>query len=111
MPVTNARTGQVIPLYPDVLDDVEARGQALDIEAAARRIAVPWLILHGTEDEAVALAEGESLAAAAPPASTRFTPVAGAGHTFGAAHPWRGASADTDRVMDETLSLFSGSLR
>lgn len=111
IPVTNARTGQVIPLYPDVLDDVEAHSQALNIEAAARRIAVPWLIVHGTDDEAVALIEGERLAAAGPAATTRFVAVPHAGHTFGAAHPWRGPAADTERVMDETLSFFSGELR
>jgi|SRR5690348_4774347 uncharacterized protein len=111
IPVTNARTGQVIPLYPDVLDDVEAHSHALDIEAAARRIAVPWLIVHGTDDEAVALIEGERLAAAGPAATTRFVTVPHAGHTFGAAHPWRGPAADTERVMDETLSFFSGELR
>jgi dienelactone hydrolase len=111
MPIANARTGQVLALYPDVLDDVEAHGHALDIEAAARRIAVPWLIVHGTGDEAVALAEAERLASAGPPATTRFMPVPGAGHTFGAAHPWRGPGAETERVMDETLSFFSGELR
>src|SRR6185437_16661943 len=45
--VKNVRTGQVLPLYTDVLDDVERHAGALDIEAAARRIAVPWLIVHG----------------------------------------------------------------
>jgi dienelactone hydrolase len=111
MPVTNARTGQVLPLYPDVLDDIERGDSGLDIEAAARRVAVPWLIVHGTADEAVALSEGERLAAAAPPKTTRFVPVPEAGHTFGAAHPWRGAAAETERVMDETLSFFAGELR
>ena len=49
--IRNARTGQVLPLYPDVLDDIERNADSLDIEAAAGRIAVPWLIIHGTEDE------------------------------------------------------------
>jgi uncharacterized protein len=111
MPVANARTGQVLPLYPDVLDDIERGDSGLDIEAAARRVAVPWLIVHGTADEAVALSEGERLAAAAPPKTARFVPVPEAGHTFGAAHPWRGAAAETERVMDETLSFFARELR
>jgi dienelactone hydrolase len=110
MPVTNARTGQVLPLFPDVLDDIERGDAGLDIEAAARRVAVPWLIVHGTADEAVALSEGERLAAAAVPTTARFVPIPGAGHTFGAAHPWRGAAAETERVMDETLSFFAGEL-
>jgi uncharacterized protein len=107
--VKNARTGQVLPLYPDVLDDVERNARTLDIEAAAARVAIPWLIVHGTEDEAVALLEGERLAAAAPPAR-RFLPVEGAGHTFGAAHPWRGATPELERAIDATLSFFAAEL-
>jgi dienelactone hydrolase len=107
--VKNVRTGQVLPLYPDVLDDIERHAAALDIEAAAARVAVPWLIVHGTDDEAVALAEGERLAAAAPGA--RFLAVEGAGHTFGAIHPWGGATPALERVEDTTLAFFAETLR
>jgi dienelactone hydrolase len=107
--VKNVRTGQVLPLYPDVLDDIERNAAALDIEAAAGRVAVPWLIVHGVEDEAVALAEGEQLAAAAPGA--RFLAVEGAAHTFGAVHPWRGATPALERVEDTTLAFFAETLR
>ena len=110
-PVKNARTGQVLPQYPDVLDDIERNATALDIERAAATVAVPWLIVHGSEDEAVALLEGERLAAAAPPALTRFLPVEGAGHTFGAAHPWRGATPELELVLEATLSFFAQELR
>jgi len=107
--VKNVRTGQVLPLYPDVLDDIERNAGALDIEAAAGRVAVPWLIVHGADDEAVALAEGERLAAAAPGA--RFLAVDGAAHTFGAVHPWRGATPVLERVEDTTLAFFAETLR
>lgn len=106
--VKNVRTGQVLPLYPDVLDDIERNAATLDIEAAAARVAVPWLIVHGTDDEAVALAEGEQLAAAAPGA--RFLAVEGAGHTFGAIHPWGGATPALERVEDTTLAFFAETL-
>lgn len=109
--VKNARTGQVLPHYPDILDDIEQNAAALDIEAAAARIAVPWLIVHGSQDESVALLEGERLAAAAPPARTRFLPIAGAGHTFGAAHPWGGATPELEQATDETLAFFASELR
>jgi uncharacterized protein len=107
--VKNVRTGQVLPLYPDVLDDIERNAAALDIASAAARIEVPWLIVHGTEDEAVPLAEGERLAAAAPRA--RFVPVEGAGHTFGAVHPWQGESPELQQVEDMTLAFFAEHLR
>jgi len=103
--VKNVRTGEVLPLYTDVLDDVENHGGALDIERAAARLTIPWLIVHGTADEAVALGEGERLARAAPRA--RFLPVEGGGHTFGAAHPWRAPTPELERVEDATLAFFA----
>jgi len=108
--VKNARTGQVLPQYPDLLDDIEGNADALDIEAAAGRIVVPWLIVHGSEDEAVPLLEGERLARAGPPSTSRFAPIEGAGHTFGAAHPWRGAPPELERVMDLTVAFFAAAL-
>lgn len=107
--VKNVRTGQVLPLYTDVLDDIERNAAALDIASAAARIEVPWLIVHGTEDEAVPLAEGERLAAAASRA--RFVPVEGAGHTFGAVHPWQGEPPALQGVEDRTLAFFAEHLR
>ena len=108
--VKNARTGQVLPQYTGLLDDIERNAAALDIEAAAGRIAVPWLIVHGSEDEAVAPLEGERLARAGSPATTRFVLIEHAGHTFGAAHPWRGATPELERVMDDTLAYFAAEL-
>lgn len=107
--ITNARTGEVLPLYTDVLDDIEENAAALDIRAAAERITIPWLLVHGSEDEAVSIAEGKALAAVAPP-STRVMTVEGAGHTFGAAHPWNGGSKDLDRVFDATVGFLSAEL-
>ena len=109
--VKNTRTGQVLPQYPDVLDDIESHAAELDIEGAARRVAVPWLIVHGSEDEAVSLLEGERLAAAGRRPTTRFLRVDGAGHTFGAAHPWLGGTPELEQVMDATLAFFAAELR
>jgi dienelactone hydrolase len=104
----NARTGQVLPMYLDLLDDIESNAATLDIPRAAARISVPWLIVHGTGDEAVSVVEGERLAAAAPGA--RLMVVPDAGHTFGAAHPWRGATPELERVTDATLAFFAAEL-
>jgi uncharacterized protein len=109
--IRNARTGQVLPLYPDVLDDIECHRDALDISAAASRIRVPWLILHGTLDESVPLEEAERLAAVAPAGTTRFLPIENAGHTFGATHPWKGSTTELERVFEATVALLSSELR
>lgn len=110
-PVENARTHQVLPLYTDVLDDIEGNADTLDIEAAAGRITVPWLIVHGTADEAVPVAEARLLAAAAAPETARFVAIEGAGHTFGAAHPWKGSPPELELAVDATLAFFAAELR
>ena len=102
--VVNTRTGEVLPLYPDVLDDIERNGPALDILAAAGRLEVPWLLLHGEGDAAVPVSEAQALARAASPTQPpRTILLDGAGHTFGAVHPFAGMTPDLAVAFDETL--------
>ena len=105
--VRNARTGQVLPLYTDVLDDIERNAAALDIEAAAGRIAIPWLLIHGTNDESVGFSEAELLKGASPGKTSRLMPVEGGGHTFGATHPWRSGTPQVDTVFDATIEWLA----
>jgi dienelactone hydrolase len=100
--VVNSRTGQVLPLYTDLLDDLEGNGSRLDIRAAAARIGVPWLLLHGGADASVPVAEAQALSGAAlkPPRTMIFP---GAGHTFGAVHPYAGTTQDLAQAVDETV--------
>jgi pimeloyl-ACP methyl ester carboxylesterase len=109
--IVNTRTGQRLPLYPDVLDDIERHaGDRLNILAAAERLAIPWLIVHGAEDESVSPLEGEALHAAGRSDRVRHVPVHGAGHTFGAVHPWRGETPAFRLVADETLGFLAAHL-
>jgi dipeptidyl aminopeptidase/acylaminoacyl peptidase len=109
--VRNARTGQVLPLYTDVLDDLEQNASVLDIQAAAARVATPWLIIHGTNDESVGFSEAELLKGASRRSTTRLMPVEGGGHTFGATHPWRSSTTQLDTVFDSTTSWLATHLK
>ena len=101
----NARTGEVLAVYTDALDDVERNGdEALDIEAAAAGLEIPWLVVHGTADETVDFLEARVLNASARPATTRLLSVDGAGHTYGAVHPWAGTTPALERVFDESVA-------
>jgi uncharacterized protein len=108
--VRNARTGQVLPLYTDVLDDIEQNASSLDIQAAAERIEVPWLLIHGTSDESVGFSEAELLKGANSRKTTRLMPIEGGGHTFGATHPWRSGIAQIETVFDATLKWLASYL-
>jgi dienelactone hydrolase len=99
-----------MPLDYEVVEDcLRHEHGRLDIAAAAGRLTCPWLQLHGTDDETVAFAEGEALAAAGG-AQHAFVPVAGGTHTWGTQHPWEGSTSVADEVFDRTVRFLSSTL-
>lgn len=104
--VTNSRTGQIMRLDTGLLDDVEIHGLTkLNIEAAAGRIKVPWLIVHGTGDDTVPSAEAERLHSLSPGVST-LRLIEGANHGFSATHPLTEAPPLLEKVVLETVKFF-----
>lgn len=83
--VENARTKQIMRMSPVLLDDVEANAERLDILAAASRLRVPLLVIHGGRDESVPVAEGKLIASRAHEPS--LVVIGRATHTFNAIHP------------------------
>jgi len=109
--VINARTGEVLPMYVDVLDDLEAnQSGSLDIERAAAEIRVPWLLVHGGRDESVLVTEAERLADIAVAPGFRKLLIPHTGHTFGAVHPFAGPNPALEQVFDESVRFLSASL-
>lgn len=109
--VVNSRTGQVIPLSTAVLDEIEARPVALDIERAAAGIDAPWLIIHGTADDSVPVEDALRLERASGRASTKLLTIPGGNHGFGAGHPWGPpADAPIHRVFDATVEWLAASV-
>jgi dienelactone hydrolase len=104
--VVNSRTGQVLTQSTDILDDVERHAKdRLDIRAAAANVRVPWLIVHGTADEAVPAEEGKALEQASG-GRGHLKMIEGGGHTLGARHPWKGSTPELEEAMDATVELF-----
>ncbi len=106
--VVNTRTGQELRLAVSFLDDLETNRERLDIPKAAARLAAPLLLVHGDADQSVPLAEAESIARAS---SAHLVVIPGAGHTFGAVHPYAGATPTYDRVIALTLDWFDRHLQ
>lgn len=108
--IVNSRTGRVMPMYLDIRNDFYANKSALDIQAAVRKLQLPQLIIHGTQDEAVPLAEAEALKIWNPFAD--FVEIHGANHTFGGKHPWEEKSLpdDTMKAVQATVAFFRQNL-
>jgi len=104
--ITNSRTGDVMRLETDLLEDVEQHGKTkLNIETAAAKIRVPWLIVHGTADETVPSSEAERLHSTAKGVST-LRLIEGSGHTFEAKHPLNQIPSSLEKVVKETTTFF-----
>jgi pimeloyl-ACP methyl ester carboxylesterase len=104
--VENARTNQQMPMYYQFAEDTINNMERLTIERAAKMLAIPHLIVHGTNDEAVGILEAENLALWNKNAELYI--VKDANHTFGAAHPFEQEKFPEhfQLVIDKTLEFF-----
>ena len=100
--IENARTKQMMPVGPAYWRDVQSHRERLDIPAAAARLAVPWLIIHGDADTSVPVDEGRRLFDAAGDAAELLV-VEGGDHGFGGKHPYAGATPELRMVAEATL--------
>ena len=73
--------------------------------AAAARLTIPWLIIHGDADTSVPVDEGRRLFDAAGD-TTELLVVEGGDHGFGGKHPYTGATPELRMVAEATLDWF-----
>jgi dienelactone hydrolase len=105
--IQNARTGQVMPLRTDILDDIERHlAGSLDITGSAKLIEVPWLIIHGEADESVDVADAKAIHQSSG-GKAELVLVPSAAHTFGATHPLSQPPDTLEQVMARTVAWFS----
>lgn len=108
--VPNVRTGQVLRVTTAILDEVMAVGDTtLNIQDAASRIAVPWLIVHGTADETVPVHEGRQLHTASD-GRAELALVERATHTYCSKHGMTEPTAELEVAADRTVRFFRANL-
>lgn len=109
--IVNQRTGQVLRLNATLLDECERLGDTtLNIERAASEVSVPWLIVHGTADEAVPPSDAERLYAAAGGRGNQRATLellTGVNHVFGVAHPMKSVAVELERSATRTVGFFA----
>lgn len=93
------RTKQKMRLNYSLLEDLEKNKDRLDIEKAAAKIDVPWLIIHGTEDLAVDYSNAETLYNTGSDENKQLIIMEQTGHTFGAVHPFQGTTGALEKVI------------
>lgn len=102
--VVNSRTGQVLEMGLETLDDLEAHLEDFDPIRVAPRLRLPWLIVHGTRDLTVPFDEAEALAASTGLA--RLYTIEGGDHTLGVIHPYQKTTPQLDAAVGATLGFL-----
>ncbi len=102
----NSRTGQLMPLYYQFLECIQKNPDRLNIKNALAKINIPYLIIHGTADEAVPFQEAMNLKRWK--LDSQLMEVINASHTFGVSHPFNEKllPLHASRVLEETINFL-----
>jgi pimeloyl-ACP methyl ester carboxylesterase len=82
----NKRTGQQLPIKKQLYDNYLENKSSLDVQKAAKLLAIPLLIIHGDQDESVDIKHAETLYNLVQ--HSILIKVEGGNHTFSAKHPF-----------------------
>lgn len=114
--IVNTRTGQALRIDATVLEECERESRyGLDVERAAERVRASWLIVHGSADDVVPVADAHRLAQANAKgdhgmvAEVRI--VEGANHIFGATHPLATIPDELEQLIAVTADFFRDHLQ
>lgn len=84
--VSNQRTGQIMRVGRDLIEEFDANPDRFDILAHAGKLTVPHLLIHGDQDQTAPCEEGQAIAAVSP--QCEFVRLHDGDHTLGGRHPW-----------------------
>lgn len=109
--VLNGRTKQEMPHYFQFFEDYQAHQKRFDIKKIVTHFKKPYLIIHGTEDEAVHYSNAEKLHSWYP--SSQLVMIDKAMHTFGAKEPWieKQLPSDLQKATDSIIDFLNQNLR
>jgi len=102
----NARTGQQMPMYLQFYEIMMSNKDRLNILKAAKKLKIPFMIIHGDKDEAVPVHEAEALHKSAK--HSKLFIVEGGTHTFGVKHPFTNNNLphNAELVIEKTIEFF-----
>ena len=84
--IPNSRTNQQMPLYYQLAEDTLNNLDRFNIEKSVKQLTIPYLIIHGKDDEVVTVKEAKSIYSWNNNAELCL--IEDANHVFGAYHPY-----------------------
>lgn len=104
--VLNGRTKQMMPHNFQFYLDYKANEKRLNIESAAKKLTIPFLIIHAKDDPSVSFSEAEALHKFN--SKSDLIAVETTNHVFGASHPWEKKTLPDalKAVVEKSLSFI-----
>jgi alpha-beta hydrolase superfamily lysophospholipase len=104
--IKNARTNQMMPLNLEVLEDMEDNKEKYSLVNASKKLQIPYLIIQGTNDEAVKMEEFNLLRKHFTKSKSHI--ISDANHVFGGSHPFLGTELPqhTKELVQVTEEFF-----
>lgn len=96
--IENTRTKQKMPHLYKFYQNFKENEERLTISHATKKLEIPFLIFHGTEDDTVKLEEAKKLKEWDPEAE--LVVFEGSNHVFEASHPWE------ENELPKTLGII-----
>jgi len=84
--IENARTKQKMPHYIQFYNSYKENENRLNIKNAVQNLNIPYLIIHGSNDETVLIGEADNLYSWN--SNNQISIIENANHTFDSKHPW-----------------------
>ncbi len=102
----NMRTEQQMPLYYQFYETIQQNKERLNILKAAKELTIPFLIVHGTADNAVPFNDAKELHQACK--QSKLLVIENGDHTFGVKHPFNETAFPdhANYVIQKTLEFF-----
>ncbi|MBK7341843.1 MAG: alpha/beta fold hydrolase [Saprospiraceae bacterium] len=106
----NRRTGQDLPHGPELLHEIGEAETYWNMKPVVAELDLPFLIVHGDNDEAVSPDHGRNLVSwsGTGRTSSRLVLIPGTGHTFGTKHPFEGPAEATWEMIREVIQFIQG---
>jgi len=108
--IPNSRTGQQMPLYFGLMQDLMDNPEKLSVPKSVKELAQPLLVIHGDADPTVPVDHAHLIKVWNPQAKLQI--IEGADHVFGMAHPWhkKELPKGSQEVVELTAKFFSENL-
>lgn len=105
--ITNTRTNQQMPHYFQFYTNFKENENRLNIKNAVQNLQIPYLIIHGSNDETVSIQEAINLKDWN--LKNELAVLEGANHTFGSMQPWTSDSIPKDlaKAVKRTIQFIN----